>query len=113
MKQVAKKTLGVAVMSAAAVAAGAGAASALGTDALGPLAETATGAAGKLPVENAAKGLPSGVSNALGATTQTAQDTLDGKSGAATNQLASGLTDGSNPGGNMLGGLPVGKGLLG
>ncbi|MBE9497977.1 MULTISPECIES: hypothetical protein [Streptomyces] len=135
MKQVAKKTLGVAAMSAAVVVAGAGAASALpveglgaptdvvGTDAvgaggraLGPLAETAGQTLGSLPLEEATQGLPGGLSQPVGVAQEALSGALTGTPLDATEKVAGQAQKSvegksSAPGGGMIGGLPLGSAL--
>lgn len=108
MKQVVKKSLGAAALGAAIVAAGAGTASAATTDALGPVGDTATGAVGSLPVEDATKMLPGG----LGETLESARQALTGGLSNPQGQAESMAADkqGSAPGGGMLGGIPLGEG---
>lgn len=111
MKQAVKKSLGVAALGAAVVAAGAGVASAAPTDALGPVGDTATGAVGSLPVEDATKTLPGGLGQPLEAAQQALSGDLtpEGQQGKAE-QMASGHEGESASGGGMLGGIPLGKG---
>ncbi|MGY1437625.1 hypothetical protein [Streptomyces reniochalinae] len=125
MKQVAKKTLGVAALGAAAVVAGAGSASAAPTDmlggapagqALGPVTETAGKTVGGLPLEEATQGLPGGLSQPVGVAQQALSGALTGTPLDATETVADNArksTGGksSAPGGGMLGGLPLGKAL--
>ncbi|MEU5837307.1 hypothetical protein ABZ820_27055 [Streptomyces diacarni] len=125
MKQVAKKTLGVAALGAAAVVAGAGSASAAPTDmlggapagkALGPVAETAGKTVGDLPLREATQGLPGGLSQPVGVAQQALSGALTGTPLDATETVADNAqksTEGksSAPGGGMLGGLPLGKAL--
>ncbi|MBO8196136.1 hypothetical protein ITI46_31510 [Streptomyces oryzae] len=140
MKQVAKKSLGVAAMSAAAVVSGAGAASALPVDtlgvptgvlgseavkaggrALGPAVETTGKTAGKtlggLPLEEATRGLPANLSEPVGVAQEALAGTL---SGTPVEETTERLADrpqqmvkgkSSKPGGGMIGGLPLGKAL--
>ncbi|NSC23537.1 hypothetical protein FM076_21230 [Streptomyces albus subsp. chlorinus] len=124
MKQVAKKTVGVAALGAAVVMAGAGAASAAPTDALGasggqalgPVTETAGQTLGNLPLKQAAQVLPGGLSEPVGV----AQEALTGALTGTPLDVAEPVADSarkstagksSAPGGGMLGGLPLGKAL--
>ncbi|MBO8186833.1 hypothetical protein [Streptomyces spirodelae] len=139
MKQVAKKTLGVAAMSAAVVAAGAGTANALPLDtigtptdvlgskavgasgrALGPVAKSAAMTAGKtlkeLPLEEATQGLPGGLSQPVGVAQEALAGTLtgtplDGTETVADHARKAAKGKSSSPGGGMIGGLPLGKAL--
>ncbi|MBQ0867570.1 hypothetical protein ACH4RA_31015 [Streptomyces smyrnaeus] len=140
MKQVAKKTLGVAVMGAAVVVAGAGTASAapslglggaptelLGADAvstgsraLGPVAKSAGKTVGKtvgeLPLKEAAQGLPGNLSQPVGVAQEALSGTLTGTPLDATEKVAGQAQESvkgksSAPGGGMIGGLPLGKAL--
>ncbi|MBO8202964.1 hypothetical protein ABZY93_31090 [Streptomyces smyrnaeus] len=136
MKQVAKKTLGVAVMGAAVVVAGAGTASAapslglggaptelLGADAvstgsraLGPVAKTAGKTVGELPLKEAAQGLPGNLSQPVGVAQEALSGTLTGTPLDATEKVAGQAQESvkgksSAPGGGMIGGLPLGKAL--
>ncbi|MGP3973153.1 hypothetical protein ACTWQF_03780 [Streptomyces sp. 8N114] len=140
MKQVAKKTLGVAAMSAAVVVSGAGTASALPVDtlgaptgllgseavkaggrALGPAVETTaqtTGKAlGELPLKEAAQGLPGNLSEPVGVAQEALAGTLTGTPVEETTERLADRPQktvkgkSSAPGGGMLGGLPLGKAL--
>jgi hypothetical protein len=113
MKQVAKKTLGVAAISAAAVVAGAGTASAAPVDTLlAPVAETATGAVANLPVGEATKDLPGGTSKTLASTHKSLSGALTGSPTSLNESLtAAAKKKDASPGGGMIGGLPVTKGL--
>lgn len=132
MKQVAKKTLGVAAMGAAVVVAGASAASAAPTDtlggtpggqALGPVTKTAGQTLGALPLEEATQGLPGGLSQPVGVAQEALSGALTGTPLDATETVAdnahksAGKGEGSSdakssaPGGGMIGGLPLGQAL--
>ncbi|WP_326688379.1 hypothetical protein OIE63_15275 [Streptomyces sp. NBC_01795] len=113
MKQVAKKTLGAAAISAVAVVAGAGAASAAPVDALvGPVTETATGTVAKLPVGEATQGLPGGTSQTLASTHKAVSGALTGSPTSLNESLTAAAKEKNKaPGGGMIGGLPVTKGL--
>ncbi|MGI5349240.1 hypothetical protein ACQEU8_13735 [Streptomyces sp. CA-250714] len=136
MKQVAKKTLGVAAMSAAVVVSGAGAASALPVDtlgaptgvlggeavkasgrALGPAVKTTGKVVGELPLEETTKGLPVNASKPVGVAQEALAGTLTGTPLEAATDKAADLPQktvkgkSSKPGGGMIGGLPLGKAL--
>ncbi|MDJ1137997.1 hypothetical protein [Streptomyces iconiensis] len=107
MKQVVKKSVGAAVLGAAFAAAGAGTAAAAPIGVLGPVGAVATGAAGDLPVKDATRSLPGGLSETATAGHEIATG------GRTTHDLDKPLNSGSKvgdsaPDDSLLGGLPLG-----
>ncbi|MFJ9039225.1 ATP-binding protein [Streptomyces sp. NPDC102406] len=100
MKQSAAKTLGVAALGVAFAAAGAGAANAAPAlpDAAGTLGSVTSG----LPLEGALSSLPAGGPQALAG----AQSAL-GNGLTAAQPVVQKLTEGGDPVGGLMGGLPV------
>lgn len=107
MKQVTKKTLGVAALGAAFAAAGGGVAAAGTGETVGAVTGTAAGAVESLPAENLAANLPEGTAETLGET----QDVVRPAGTMTASVSDEVLSDGKSSGGQMLGGLPAGLGL--
>ncbi|NLU66747.1 ATP-binding protein [Streptomyces sp. HNM0574] len=103
MKQVTKKTLGVAALSAAFAAAGGGVASANTAQTLDGATSTAAGAVESVPAESLAANLPEGTAETLGES----QDVVRPAGKMLTSVAEEALSKGANQGG-LLGGLPVG-----
>ncbi|MEU6663611.1 ATP-binding protein [Streptomyces sp. NPDC046821] len=102
MKQSAAKTLGVAALGAAFAAAGAGAASA--APALPDAGSALNTVTSTLPAEQVSQVLPAGTTDSLAAGQHAVAGGLNAAAPAAEKVLP---TDGNNPVGGLLGGLPV------